>query len=395
MEAAEARESEEASSHPPAQVLRSRRTSPKQKKKHTKKAEQEQAVTTETAANGGSWLNYVRVGARLHFLEWAPLCLAPVVWLCSATPVREFFLQNAVTQLLLFLFVVQVPAYLSERMAYVDIGWPTGLVMIAANAYFLGTGLWLRKAVVCGALGLHGLRMSLGGLFLFGKQTGWTYRFEKDLPRYEYAKVRWLQEGMPASHWWLKIQHDTLQQCFANIAVLPAPVALMAFNPDSVMSPMEWLGLGMWLLSWLLESAADGQKQLFLAKCKSRTAVLGHTPWDTPAYSLWTLSRHPNYFGEWLCWIGFVVAAIPTLLNTSNKGLQQEFYVQLGFGVIFYGVIRFFYDCLVYWTGAEPAEHFSVLKRPAFRDYQSNVRVFFPFEVPFLDHHRTPGWPDL
>ena len=56
-------------------------------------------------------------------------------------------------------------------------------------------------------------------------------------------------------------------------------------------------------------------------------------------------------------------------------------------------VSRFFYDCLNHWTGAEPAEYFSCRKRKKYRDYQRTVRVFWPFELPIVDHGRMPGWP--
>lgn len=56
---------------------------------------------------------------------------------------------------------------------------------------------------------------------------------------------------------------------------------------------------------------------------------------------------------------------------------------------------RLLYDCLVHWTGAGPAEHFSVKKRPSYSEYQSHVRCFFPFPLPFIDHHCLPGWPNF
>lgn len=37
-----------------------------------------------------------------------------------------------------------------------------------------------------------------------------------------------------------------------------------------------------------------------------------------------------------------------------------------------------FHFCLTTWTGAKPAEHFSVLKRPGYKDYQKRVPMFWP-----------------
>lgn len=36
------------------------------------------------------------------------------------------------------------------------------------------------------------------------------------------------------------------------------------------------------------------------------------------------------------------------------------------------------YDFLVYQTGAEPAEYFSVQKRPYYKTYQKTTNQFFP-----------------
>ena len=55
-------------------------------------------------------------------------------------------------------------------------------------------------------------------------------------------------------------------------------------------------------------------------------------------------------------------------------------------------VSRIFYDCLVHWTGAGPAESFSA-KRPDYKKYQESTRCFFPFEMPFWNHFREAGWP--
>jgi hypothetical protein len=59
-------------------------------------------------------------------------------------------------------------------------------------------------------------------------------------------------------------------------------------------------------------------------------------------------------------------------------------------------LVRGLFDCLVHWTGAAPAEHFSTAKRPAYRHYQATVPVLFPFFMaPWMDPKMIPGWPAL
>eukprot|EP00854_Cymbomonas_tetramitiformis_P025725 gene25725-31464_t len=349
----------------------------------------------------------------MHIAEWIPVYFLPVIFLSAPAGIQGFFLQNAKHQLALFLPIVCIPAFYTERMAYVDIGWPIGLVILAVNVLRHGTGWWLRKWLVGGCLLVHGGRMALGAVMMFGEMTQFTYRFREDLPRYQYARVRWeTKDKMPASGWWLKMQHDILQQSFLNMTALAAPAVLASFNDSPQFHQLEVAGLVLWAVSWILENVSDGTKMEFIkavaAKRKEmrisgdvkadrelREAVLGLAPWDGTLYFMWTLCRHPNYFFEWCCWVSFVLVSLPALFAPTLAGDQLPPAVGLGFLYANWVCIRFFYDCLIHWTGAEPAEHFSVLKRPAYKRYQEKTRCFFPVAVPFFDHHQVAGWPKV
>lgn len=324
-------------------------------------------------------------------LESAAIYALPY-FLVNCPAIAPLFWKNMWTQLAIFVPIVQIPALLKSRMSYVDLGWPYGLCALALNTIFRGEGDWKRRALCGSCLLLHGFRMSFGATMMF-----YPYNFKEDLPRYQYAKVRFeTQDGMPSKYWPIKIQHDTLQQAFANSVVLAAPFLCLAQNTSKRLHALEVLGALGWAISFHFENKADLQKDAFVRLCKknkadpaSRTAVLGHAPYDTKQFSLWTKSRHPNYFCEWMCWNSFMVMGIPSLMALEDK--RQ---IKLGLALSYYMLSRLFFDCLCYWTGGEPAEHFSVAKRPNFKEYQTKTRMFFPFEVPFFNHHRIAGWPD-
>lgn len=357
----------------------------------------------------GSPIHYFALGDKIPPALWIPMYLVPFVLLyCSPAPIAAFLQWHGLCQLLLFVVVVQVPTLVFGKMSYVDLGWPLGLVLLGACCLLFGEGYWLRRWLVGGAMLLHGLRMGVGAILMFGYSTKWTFVIKEDLPRYQYAKVRWEREhGMPPHHWWIKMQHDTLQQCYANAIVLACPVVLCCFDETPTMDTLTLCGVVIWAISWVWENCADIQKNKFLAHCKAaakaldpkdvkgkerlRHACLGYSPYDGPEYWLWAKCRHPNYFGEWSCWVGFVVASLPSLLR-----LPAPAWVTLSFAFTNVVLLIFFYDCLLNWTGAAPAEHFSTLKRPNYRHYQEKVRCLFPMEVPewLVCHHRVAGWPD-
>jgi steroid 5-alpha reductase family enzyme len=232
------------------------------------------------------------------------------------------------------------------------------------------------------------------------------------LSRYQYAKHKWIvHEGLSEKLWPLKAQLDTLTQCFANSFILACPVLLAASNREPFFHVLEFIGLGLWVFAWVLENMADGQKIIFLKDCKIlatknktnpekkeelKKVVLGYEPFDTNRYWLWTRCRHPNYFFEWLAWVGFAVIGFGSVA-TKDKWLEGGTGRVMTFllSATLLLMVRFFYDCLIYWTGSAPAEQQSVQKRPRYKLYQKDTRVFFPFNVPtwLVDHHCTPRWP--
>jgi steroid 5-alpha reductase family enzyme len=73
-------------------------------------------------------------------------------------------------------------------------------------------------------------------------------------------------------------------------------------NPSPELSPIEYLGAALWLLAVSGEIASDVQLSRFKAdpRNKGKTCRAG----------LWNLSRHPNYFFEWLIWMAFALFAL-------------------------------------------------------------------------------------
>ena len=73
-----------------------------------------------------------------------------------------------------------------------------------------------------------------------------------------------------------------------------------------------FFGFLVWLAGFIIEVVADNQKKKFKEDLNNKDKFISH--------GLWAWSRHPNYFGEILLWIGITTVSythltLPTILR--------------------------------------------------------------------------------
>ena len=300
-----------------------------------------------------------------RIVYFTPLLPFVAGWLLLLVTEQFFALSlvNGVAQLVLFAFVVCLPTWRTGRMSYVDIGWPWGLTVIGILTWIYGEGDSLRVAIVSIAYIFAGSRMGLGAIKLLI-----SGHLDKELPRYEFQKKRWSKAGKTNTA--LAMQIEAIVQGVANAAFLAFPAFIIASNPSEEISIFEIIGIVIWLASFIMESVADAQKLKFLRAMKksgARNTVCN--------IGLWQYSRHPNYFAEWMVWNALVIASISSWLQLYPN-MSVIIFVLLGVGLLM--TSRIMYVTLVTYTGAVPAEYYSVQKRPAYKDYQQTTNMFFP-----------------
>jgi len=80
-----------------------------------------------------------------------------------------------------------------------------------------------------------------------------------------------------------------------------------------------WIGLAVWMAGFGIEAVADEQKRRFRKDPGHRGRFITR--------GLWRWSRHPNYFGEMVLWIGVAVIAAPVLSGWQWMGLISPVFV--------------------------------------------------------------------
>ena len=140
--------------------------------------------------------------------------------------------------------------------------------------------------------------------------------------------------------------------------VLSTPWLISILNPPDPRTGASavcfWTGVGLWAAGILGESLADHQLARFRADPDHRGRVCQE--------GLWRYSRHPNYFFEWLVWVGYGVFALASpwgWLGLAAPALMYHFLVNV--------------------TGIPMTEALSVKsKGEAYLAYQRTTNAFFP-----------------
>jgi steroid 5-alpha reductase family enzyme len=102
-----------------------------------------------------------------------------------------------------------------------------------------------------------------------------------------------------------------------------ASAALVAITTSTrkEMDCYSVIGALLWLFGFIFEVAADAQKSRFNADPANKGKFI--------QTGLWARSRHPNYFGEIVLWIGVAVIAVPVLQGWQWVAMISPIFVTL------------------------------------------------------------------
>jgi steroid 5-alpha reductase family enzyme len=137
------------------------------------------------------------------------------------------------------------------------------------------------------------------------------------------------------------------------VVIFSLPFLFAAWNPTPL-GALEYAGLGISLLVLAGESMADRQMRSFKQDPANKGRVCNA--------GLWRYSRHPNYFFEFLVWVGFALASLGT---------------PWGWTTIICPLLMYYFLTKV--TGIPLTEEYAIKsKGEAYREYQRSTSAFIP-----------------
>lgn len=228
-----------------------------------------------------------------------------------------------------------------RNVSIVDSLWGLGFVLIAWITFFLADGFLGRKGLIAILTTIWGLRLSI----YLGKRN---WRAGED-PRYG----QWRQKS--GERFWIVSLFKVflLQAVFLGVISIVLQYGQSAPIPDRF-SGLDILGILVWAIGFLFEAVGNWQ----LARFKSNPANKGRVM----DRGLWSYSRHPNYFGEFLIWWGFF------LITLSTPGSWWTVISPLVVTAV-----------LLKMTGIPLTEAATVKTRPGYEDYIKRTSAFVPW----------------
>jgi steroid 5-alpha reductase family enzyme len=247
----------------------------------------------------------------------------------------------ATAALCLAFAVVYVVAKRIDNYGIVDVAWSYAFAALALFYAFAATGWTLRRALIGAMVTLWSLRL---GTHLYRRVMG--HHPEED-GRYRQLRQDWAANFAPKMFGFFQMQA-------ASVVLLGLPFLLAAANPAPGLHLLEIIGVAIWLVALTGEALADGQLRAFKADPANRGRVCDR--------GLWAFSRHPNYFFEWMVWVGYAFFALAS--PWGWLGLLSP-------AIILHLLLRV--------TGIPLTEEQAVRsKGEAYRRYQQTTSAFFP-----------------
>ena len=84
--------------------------------------------------------------------------------------------------------------------------------------------------------------------------------------------------------------------------VIAFPVIWIHETQDAKLNLLTLVGLGVWLLGYFFEVVGDAQLRKFISNPQNKGKLM--------TTGLWSLTRHPNYFGESVMWWGIFIIGV-------------------------------------------------------------------------------------
>ena len=202
-------------------------------------------------------------------------------------------------------WLVFIPSYFFKTEKFYDItGTVAYISILLTTAYLINLvndeGILLRSIISIIFVMIWAIRL---GIFLFKR----VIKVGED-KRFEHAKKSF-------SKFLMFFNISALWVFLTIVNVL----TMIINNSDSVTDLFFLIGFTIVIIGFIIEVVADMQKRKFRTNISNKGQFISS--------GLWSISRHPNYFGEMMIWVGMSFVTIPILIGWQFITLISPIFV--------------------------------------------------------------------
>ena len=195
-----------------------------------------------------------------------------------------------------------IPAYLMQTEKFFDLTGSLTYISVTIIAVIFSKGADFRSILLAALVVIWAIRL---GTFLFGRirKAGKDDRFDEIKPSFFRFLNVW-----------------TIQGLWVTFTMAAALVAITT-SARKELDVFAIVGFLVWAFGFAIEVIADSQKSRFSANPENKGKFI--------QTGLWSRSRHPNYFGEIVLWVGVAIIALPVLQGWQWVALISPLFVTL------------------------------------------------------------------
>ena len=192
---------------------------------------------------------------------------------------------------IIYFTLLYILSSLLKRADIVDVGWGLGFVLLTLSLFLRSDVITNEMVIVLILVSIWGFRLSTH-IFLRNKSKKEDFRYQK------------FKKDWGKNFWWKSYINIFLLQALLML-LISVPITYIFSFPIYTLTWIDFLGTSIWTLGFLFEVIADRQLSVFISKKKAKL-----TDERILKSGLWSLTRHPNYFGEVTLWWGIWLTAI-------------------------------------------------------------------------------------
>lgn len=250
----------------------------------------------------------------------------------------------------LYFSIAYIISEKKNNYGYIDIVWGSSFVVSSWVAIIVSS--LVKQEIPSKAAIITLVCVSIWGIRL----SGYLFKRNWNKPEdYRYVKIR---DNLSNKKFKKILAYFKIFMTQAVLSILVSTVLIITINGNLIANTkLAYIfigtGLGIWIIGFLFESIGDAQLRSFKADPTNKGKIMNK--------GLWSITRHPNYFGESVMWLGLSV---------------------IGFSVTYgyIGIISFILMTLliVFVSGVRLLEK-AFINRPGFNEYKERVSVFIPW----------------